>query len=170
MVIVITGVKGSGKNRLATALKTEFPGIEIIPRYTTQPRRGSENPNIRPLSSAEFKKIKYKCHNVYNYGGYQHAILKEDLKRNRKEHKIIVSPLINLAEMLQIADFLIVLNPPKLIVARRLEQRSKPENEISIMNKDLYHIRLAFSHADKVFRTDKVAIQVQWFKDFLGLS
>ena len=141
MLVILSGVAGSGKDTIKKEIIKRMDGVESIPSFTTRPQREGDIPGKTYIfiSKEEFEE-KIKNDEIYEYDihhNHYYGTSKKILNEKSKEYTIIKDIDVNGTEKLKetLKDIKIVtiyLRVPKEELRRRLENRiDKPsEGEI----------------------------------------
>ncbi len=136
MLVILSGVSGSGKDTIKKALIARMKNVESLASYTSRaPREGEVNGEIYNfVSKEEFEKMienkefyEYDIHHE-NYYGTSRVLLNEKIKSGKIIVKDIdVNGTENLVKLLgqDTKVVTIFLKVPKHILQKRLEARSE---------------------------------------------
>lgn len=134
MLVILSGVSGSGKDTIKKALIARMDNVESLPSYTDRsPRPGEVNGKIYNfVSKEEFEQMiknnefyEYNVHHEHYYGTSR-KLMNEKIKSGKIIVKDIdVNGTENLIKLLEhdTKVVTIFLKVPKQILAKRLERR-----------------------------------------------
>ena len=172
MLVILSGVAGSGKDTIKKEIIKRMDGIESIPSFTTRPQREGDIPGQTYffISKEEFEE-KIQNDEIYEYDihhNHYYGTSKKILNEKSKKCTIIKDIDVNGTEKLKeiLTDIKIVtiyLRVPKEELKRRLENRiDKPsEGEIILRLNRFDYEESRIGLYDYVLKNDDLEKTVQ---------